>query len=324
MAGESQESTELTVSLPPDLESWLDQHAAERDLERETLLVQLLASYRELAQRDGEVFDPNALEPVVRSVVGDRLPEIAEAVDGQLEDTDRLEERVTDLEADFQDKIDDVRQRVIQVKREADAKAPADHTHDRLRTLVDRLDALESRVERVDSELDRIGDLESELGRLDELRTELDRLDDFEAELSGVESQLADLRGQLENTVRSDEVSDLAEDLADAREKLQTVAWVVRDLRERGGGTTVEAIKRKAGEHDVRRARCESCGEGVEIGLLTEPSCPHCSAALDGFEPSNRILGLGSATLTVASQIGPGAEETGDAVDGIDTGGEQP
>ncbi|QSG10714.1 Uncharacterized protein HSBGL_0276 [Halapricum desulfuricans] len=299
MAGESQESTDLTVSLPPELESWLDQHAAERDLDRETVLVQLLASYRELAEHDDEAFDAELLEPAVRSVVADRLPDITEAVQSQLEDGspddgNRLEARVEALEADFQDKLDDVRQRVIQVKREADAKAPADHTHDRLDTLVDRLDAVESRIERVDGELDRVETLEDEL------------------------------RGHLEDTAASDDVAALAEDLEDAREKLRTVAWVVRDLRESGDGTTVDAIKREAAEHDVRRARCENCGEGVEIGLLTEPSCPHCSAALDGFEPSGRIFGLGSATLTAASGIGSGADETGDAVDGIDTGVEQP
>ncbi|QSG04585.1 hypothetical protein [Halapricum desulfuricans] len=330
MAGESQESTDLTVSLPPELESWLDQHAADRNLDRETVLVQLLASYRELAEHDSEAFDAELLEPAVRSVVADRVPDIAEAVqsqleDGSLDDANRLEARVEDLEADFQDKLDDVRQRVIQVKREADAKAPADHTHDRLDTLVDRLDAVESRIERVDGELDRVETLEDELEALDDSRAELDRLDELETELDGVESQLAELRGHLEDTAASDDVAALAEDLEDAREKLRTVAWVVRDLRESGGGrTTVDAIKREAAERDVRRARCENCGEGVEIGLLTEPSCPHCSAALDGFEPSSRIFGLGSATLTTASGIGSGADETGDAVDGIDTGGEQP
>ncbi|MFW6018919.1 MAG: hypothetical protein ACOCPX_08855, partial [Halapricum sp.] len=162
MAGESQESADLMVSLPPELESWLDQHAAERDLDRETILVQLLASYRELAERE-DPFEPDTLEPAVRSVVAGRIPDIAEAVEAQLDDPDRFETRIDGLEADFQDKLEDVRQRVIQVKREADAKAPAEHDHDELRTLADRLDALESRIGRIDGELDRLDAVETEL-----------------------------------------------------------------------------------------------------------------------------------------------------------------
>ena len=309
MAGESQEN--LTVSLPPELESWLDQHAAQRDIDQETVLVQLLASYRELADGDGDpLADPDTIEPAVRSIVADRLPDIAEALAEELDqDGAETRERIEALEADFQAKLDDVRQRVVQVKREADAKAPADHTHEQLETVFDRLDAVESRLERVDGELDRIEEIEATLERVDEIGTELD----------GVESQLAEIRVELDDTPSEGEVSQLAADLSDAQERLRTVAWVVRDLRDSGSGTTVEKIKRDAAEQDVRRARCENCGEGVEIGLLTEPSCPHCSAAIDGFEPSSRILGLGSAKLTTASGIGSGADETGDEVDAIDT-----
>ena len=309
MAGESQEN--LTVSLPPELASWLDQHAAQHNLDRETVFVQLLASYRELADGDDDPFaDPDAIEPAVRSVIADRLPDIAEAVEAELdEERTAAHERIEAVEADFQEKLDDVRQRVVQVKREADAKASPDHTHEQLETLPDRLNAVESRLERVDSELDR----------LEEIEATLDRIDEIETELNGVESQLAELRAEIDDAPSESEIDQLAADVSDAQEKLRTVAWVVRDLRDSDGGTTVEAIKRAAAEQDVRRARCENCGEGVEIGLLTEPSCPHCSAAIDGFEPSSRILGLGSAKLTVASQIGSGADETGDEVDGIDT-----
>lgn len=318
MASESRDTTDVTVSVPADLESWLDQRADDLGVDRGTVLVQLLASYRAADDLDDEVAisDPQAIESVVEGVVGDRLPEVADAVEQRLQvpDVDAVSERiddleatVTDLEADFQDKLDDVRERVIQVKKEADAKADADHDHADLQS---RLDALESAVDRLDA-------LERRLDHLDDG----DRLAELETDVEGVESQLADLSARVEAIDESnDRVVDLADRLDDVQEKLQTVAWVVRDLRDartHATGATVDAIKRSAAEHDLTRARCENCSEGVEIGLLTEPSCPHCDATIDGLEPSRRMLGLGSATLTVAPQIESGAEETGDEVDDI-------
>ncbi|MFB6188618.1 MAG: hypothetical protein ABEI57_01930 [Halapricum sp.] len=314
MASESRDTTDVTVSVPADLESWLDQRASDLGVDRETVLGQLLASYRAADELDGEVAisDPDALDAAVESAVGDRLPEVADAVEQRIqvpyvdaldERVDALEDSLEELQADYQSKLDDVRERVIQVKREVDAKADSDHTHD---ALEDRLDSHESSLSR----LDERGD-----GRIDELATELD----------GVESQIADLRGRLDE--RDDgRVADVEDRLDDVQEKLQTVAWVVRDLRDAQsptGGATVEAIKRSAAEHDVTRARCENCGDGVEIGLLTEPSCPHCDAALDGLEPSGRLFGLGSPKLTVAAQIEAGADEDGDELDEIETRGDR-
>lgn len=306
------ESTDVTVSLPPDLEAWLDQQAADLGVDREAVLVQLLASYRAADELDdGAVADPDLVEPAVRSVVTDRVPDIAEAVEKQLDDggTEALEARLGSVEDDFQEKIEDVRQRVIQVKREADAKASAEHTHEEIDTLDDRIGALEARVGRFDEELDRLGEIETEL--------------------DGVESQLAELRGRTDDTATESDLDGLADQLDDAQEKLQTVAWVIRDLREKYGsseGTTVEAIKRSAAEHDLTRARCENCGDGVEVGLLTEPSCPHCDTALSGLEPSSRIFGLGSAKLTVAPGIEAGGEKSDDEIAEIstDTPGGQP
>lgn len=303
MASESRDSTDVTVSLPADLESWLDQRASELGVDREAVLVQLLASYRAADELDDVAIGDPDVDTAVKSAVSDRLPEVADAVEQRLQvpDVDALEGRIDEVEDDFQGKLDDVRQRVIQVKREADSKVDTE-----------RVEAIETRLD----------DLESSLDRLETLERRLDDLDDLETELDGVESQLADLRGRLDEREDAEtRVGDLEERLDDVQEKLKTVAWVVRDLREdrARAGATVEAIKREAATHDISRAACENCGAGVQIGLLTEPSCPHCDAALDGIEPSKRRFGLGSATLTVAAQIESGADESGDEMDEIDT-----
>ncbi|QCC50858.1 hypothetical protein [Halapricum salinum] len=307
MASESRD--DVTISLPPDLESWLDQQAAELGVDREAVLVQLLASYRAADELDDVAVSDSDLDAAVQSAVSDRLPEVADAVEQRIQvpDVDALEERIDDVENEFQGKLDDVRQRVIQVKREADSKVDAE-----------RADAIEQRLGDLESAVDRVDELERRLDGLDDG----DRLDDVETELDGVESRLTALQGRLDEQDDVDErVEGLADRLDDVQDKLKTVAWVVRDLREERAraGATVEAIKREAATHDLSRARCENCGEGVEIGLLTEPSCPHCDAALDGIEPSSRMFGLGSAKLTVAAQIESGADEQGDEMDDIDT-----
>lgn len=275
------------ISLPPDLAEWLDGLAAERDADRETVLVQLLAAHRAAdTLADGEtagvddVTVTTDLEAEVREVVADRLPDItdavaehldverqiADAVDARSDDTsesaaDRAVETLRGRfvsEDEFTETIEDVRSRVVQVKKETDRKAPADHDHP---------------------------DLEN---RLDDLATAVEELTD----------EVSDVRETLEE--QSDnhdaEITDLADSLEDAREKLQTVAHVVNDLRERTAvetkrATSVENIKRRAAEHDLDRAACEACGSGVEIALMTEPECPHCRAAVTDVEPKQRFLG---------------------------------
>lgn len=340
MASESRDQGSVTVSLPPELEQWLDQQATELDVDRETVLVQLLASYRTVEDEDVSTVE-NAvsqedIEPLVRDILRERLPALTDAIaervgsgDGGLSEDDReelladleadlhdrldvedvsgLQSRLDDLEADYREKLDDVRKRVVQVKREADAKADADHSH------ADIDDAL-ARLTTLEAELDGLSDLRQTVQRL-ERRLDEDhdeRIADLETELDGVQSGLTSLRAEVEET--DDERLGAVEDrLDDAQEKLQTVAWVVRDLREavQGGGAaeqTLQHIKQSAAAADVRRASCANCGSGVEIGLLTEPSCPHCDATLSDVEPSKRRFGLGSATLTVAAGLESGAD----------------
>jgi len=58
----------------------------------------------------------------------------------------------------------------------------------------------------------------------------------------------------------------------------------------------------------VSRAVCENCSTAVEIGLLTEPTCPHCDAALGDVQPASGIFG--KPKLTVARGLESGEERS--------------
>jgi len=281
MASESTEEAAVAVSLGPELEAWLDERARELGVDREAVLVRLLTAAREADAVDGTA-DVDGLAAAVADTdafgdaVGDAVDEALHAHEDDLEATEaRLAEQIETVEADFREKIEDVRERVIQVKQEADEKAPADHTHEEL----DRVDAI---------------------GR---------QVDDLEGELAALESHLSDLEATVE-ALEPGAAEDVERTVEELQERLKTVAWVVSDLREahekRADSATLEQLKRSAAEADVSRARCERCGEGVEIGLLTEPTCPHCDATVTEVAPSSGFFG--KPRLLAASQLESGEE----------------
>jgi predicted Zn-ribbon and HTH transcriptional regulator len=308
MASESTDEESVRITLPTELGAWLDDRAEDLDVDRETLLRQLLASYRTTAELDGTadaegppmiigdeaVIDDQveaALEEHVEAAVaaevqaaledevGDLIrSRVADAVEAALADrfettpaavSDELGARIESLETDVDGKIQDVRERVIQVKREADSKAPADHSHDEL--------------ERIDGIVTRLAEVESAVSRVE-----------------------ADLDDETED--REEAVGAVEEQLEDVQDRLQTVAWVVSDLREaqerKGGIEAVDRIKRAAAELDVERAKCENCGSGVTLSLLTEPNCPHCDATVTNVEDASGFFG--KPQLLVASQLESG------------------
>jgi len=289
MASESTET--VTVRLPSELDNWLDEQARELGATRETVLVQMLASYRATAELDGnldaaelEFGTPSdeALEEMVDSHIearlGDRfdeqfVDELSRQVQSALTEQfdDLVQRRVDSAEREFQAKLEDVRERVVQVKQETDAKAPADHGHEEL----DHLVALDERVDALEAELDTL------TGRLDATLPEQETA-----------------------------VGELEADVDQLQERLRTVAWTVRDLRDSveadGGLDAVERVKRAAVKADVDRARCENCGNGVDIALLTDPHCPHCEATVADVEGANGFFS--KPKLLVASQLESGEE----------------
>lgn len=298
MASESTDEGVVTVELSPELDEWLDERARELGEPREELVVQLLAAYRTTAERDGgdlaagldverRVEDAmqdeldatvaaavdDALADRVDSTVRDRLPDITDAVES------RVEGRLEEVEDEFGEKLTDVRERVVQLKRELDDKAPADH------------EAFET-----------VSELE---GSLAELNRELVEVrDEFEADLTNQTERIDDLETRFD---------DIDRRLDDTEEKLKRVAWVVNDLRDDQGGRdahqkAVDRIKRAAAQEGISSASCQSCGEKVEIGLLIDPRCPHCDATVSDVQPEGGIIRK-KASLVTAAQLEAGPSD---------------
>jgi DNA repair exonuclease SbcCD ATPase subunit len=297
MASESTDEGVVAVELSPELDEWLDERARELGESREELVTQLLAAYRTTTtERDGgdlaaaldvegrveeamqDELDTavaaavdDALAERVDSTVRDRLPDITDAVES------RVEGRLDDVEDGFQEKLTDVRQRVVQLKRELDGKAPADHeAFETVAELDDSVAALNRELVAARDEFE--DDLSSQTERVNALET---RFDDIERRLD------------------------------DTEEKLKRVAWVVSDLRDNQGGRdahqkAVDRIKRAAAQEGISSASCQNCSEKVEIGLLTDPQCPHCNSTVSDVKPEGGIIRKKTSLITAAQlEAGP-------------------
>lgn len=228
---------EQTEMLPDELAEWFDARAAESGLDRSELLFRLVAAYRIVVEE------------------GDRLETVERRQETLLDRVETTSERLSTLEDDVDEKIDDVRSRVVQLKREADQKAPRDHDHP----------ALEERIDAAGSAAADAGD------RVDALDRRLDR--GFE----NYEDVLTYLR----------DVTD------DHESKLGTVASVVTDLRDRTAELEVKEARRRAADELKREANrlgvdaadCGECGATVHLGLLARPRCPHCERSFTDVEP---------------------------------------
>jgi len=223
------------------------------------------------------------LADAVETAIADRLPSIADAVesrlDGQIDAaTDGVESELDRVETEFQEKIEDVRQRVLQVKQMADSKAPADHAHEEFQRLAE-----------LDAEIEEIG-----------------------TDLLAVRDELDDVDERVDETDAT--VTDVQERLDDAEDKLKRVAWVVSDLRDDTRGKdsherAVARIKRAAAQEGISAASCENCSESVQIALLTEPECPHCNAAVTDVRPEGGLF-RSKARLVTAAELEAGDETT--------------
>ncbi|AHB65473.1 hypothetical protein HISP_05415 [Haloarcula hispanica N601] len=286
MSSESTDDGGVYVELSADLDEWLTEQAETLGVPRDAVMEQLLAAYMTAADSDDgmdDLIQPSAdeldavvaatvdeklngsVEAATESAVSSQLPDIVDTVERQ------LAERFDALEADFQTKIEDVRERVVQVKREADAKAPADHGHE-----------------------------------------EFDRIDALTQEIEDIEAELAALRGDVTESLETENerVADIDSRLDDVEDKLTRVAWVVSDLRDDQGGRdqnqkAVDRLKRAAAQENISTARCSNCDKQVEIGLLTEPQCPHCNTTVSDVRPEGGII-RSKARLVAAAQLEPG------------------
>lgn len=243
----SSPDSDLSVSLPPDLRKWLSEEADQQNMESGEFLRSLLEAHR-VAQQDGDLSDSK--------------------------------QDINEFRDEFMELVEDVRERVIQVKREADQKAAADHTHPEL---ADQIDQTTNMIADVEAEIERIHSntqsLETDLERgfenyediLDHLITETDRL--------------------------SDRLETVGQAVLDTRNQLREITAAQQRIK------AVNELKQAANKHGVTAGECEACGRTVRVGLLTEPKCPHCSSTLTDIEPADGFRRLfGTATLQTGDQ----------------------
>jgi chromosome segregation ATPase len=253
--------------LPESVSDWLAQLAAEQDVSEEDLLSRLLE-----ASTDGDV---------------PALPELDERLAEVQSDLGDVETRIEGLEADTREKIDDVRERVIQVKRDADAKADPDHDHP---------------------------DLESEIADLDDdVAALFEELDDVEeslgASIEQVSTETEDLREEVETVAEdaSEKLTVLAVAVVEMRDQVREL---LADRRER---VLAAELREAANRADVRRAACESCETGVDVGLLTEPRCPHCNEPFEELDPKDGFFGTNYLRTGHAPALEPGETDGEDS-----------
>jgi predicted nucleic acid-binding Zn-ribbon protein len=166
MATEPADGTDISVSLPPPLEEWVAEQAVSLGVDREELLVQVLAAYRAVADLDADVSPVRGEEDI-----DDR---IESEVRTQLRDHERdvavVEDRIDDLETDLEEDLESLRNRVLQLRDAVRNRAKTDHTHEEFTRIGDRLDGLATDVADLG---DGVADLEAEVadagGKLDTL-----------------------------------------------------------------------------------------------------------------------------------------------------------
>jgi chromosome segregation ATPase len=271
-----------SVALEGAAAAWLESRAEELDLDEEELLHRIIATYREAASAED-------VSVVTESALEERL----DAIEAELSDVESaLQADVEAAESEFADKIDDVRERVIQVKRETDEKAPEDHDHP------DLAERLETTAEALKSVEEAHGKLEDDVAELG------DRVD---AGFENFEEVLSYLRDETDSLDRK--TATLASAVLAMRESLASVA-ATEAHRNR-----VEQLQREANLAGVTDADCGECGQSVTVAQLAAPECPFCGAVFEGVEPKSSWFGS-HTLLTGSTPALEGGENWSDEADG--------
>lgn len=196
--------------------------------------------------------------------IADELDAVAADVEGLTDDVDEVSEQVSALEEELDEKVQDLRDRVVQIYRDVKGKASEDHSHPALASAVDDV---ESEVAAVESSVDAVDD------RVETVAT---RVEDLDERLS-------------------DDVSDKLSTLAGALVRVQRRLAPVETARVEH--ETLTELTAAANRSGTRKADCENCENTVHLALLSRPYCPHCESRFGELEPKSGFFG--TATLLV-------------------------
>jgi rubrerythrin len=257
-----------SATLEGPAAAWLGERADELGIEPSELLKRVVAAYRSVEDGDlaADVITREDAEALLENALASRVEDRLAAV----------EDRVDAAEDDFDGKLQDVRERVVQVKREADGKADADHDHPELAADV------EDAMAELDDVAAETADLAEEVAAVSD---HVDRgFENFEEVLTYLRDEVDDLHTR---------TTALASAVLSIRESVQTLgAAEMRRAR-------AERIQREATLSGVEHADCEDCGQTVAVGQLTAPECPFCGAAFEDVQPKDGWFG--SHTLATGS-----------------------
>jgi chromosome segregation ATPase len=264
MASDDAGDAPVSTTVEEPLRAWLDEEAERLGVSRAEFVRRLLATYRTVSK------DAEAGTLALDGAASFDGPD-PEELDARL---DELDAALDGVETDVQRKIDDVRERVVQVKRETDAKAPGDHDHADLR-------------EQVEGAASTVAQVRAEVGSLQEAVTEV--REDLDAGFENYEDVLEYLTDATDDV--EEKVTVLAGAMVDVRNRTATVA--VRESARRAA----DDLARQANALGVRTAKCEECDLRVDLGLLARPECPHCASSFTEveqggwFRPATLVVG---------------------------------
>ncbi len=250
-------------AIPEDYRQWLKREADRREMAPAELLEAIVLAHQSM-QTAGENDEPITL-------------------------VDQAE--LDAVESKYMDLLEDVRDRVIQVKRETDKKAGVDHDHpdleQKLATTAESLNSLEQSLDTLEATVNELDDT------LDE------RVTTLESDLQTGFENYEEILGYLLDTTDSlqDRLDTLARATLQTRERLRDLTGSQKERE------AIEELKAAANTRGISTAICDSCGDRVRIGLLTSPHCPHCGATFTGLESTDGLRGLfGSPQLTTGDR----------------------
>ncbi|WP_339103401.1 hypothetical protein [Haloterrigena salinisoli] len=227
----SEDDGGISFALPGEVDDWLAREAGRRDESRDDVCRRLVTAAHAVATDD-------EIEP------------------SDLDDLTAVRARLDAQREEFRELLEDVRNRVVQVKRETDAKAPADHDHAE-HVGEDALAAVREDLEALDATVD-------------------DGFENFETVLETLLGETAAL---------DDRTTALANAVVDLREHRNAAAE--RERRR----AAVDRLKLAANRLGIRTAVCDACDAAVDLALLTEPACPHCSTAVTDVVETDSFFG---------------------------------
>lgn len=222
--------------LPDELREWVESRAAENGVDPQRVLSRAVIVHREAERLAAAGERPGAVDIADRL---DRVDELESEVQSVADRLDRVDDAVDTLGDETEDLVADVRERVIQVKREADSKAPADHDHADLR---ERVETAEAAAESAANAAETVEE------RADSVGETVERLSTRQDTLAGA---VVDVRDRVEQLQRDERARAAAEDLRRAANRNGDAAAACAAC-----GETVDLAL-------LTRPRCPHCEEEI-------------------------------------------------------------